>query len=274
MATNHLTPERLKEYRENGFTIVPGVFSHEECDALIQHMTDWRSGAKTVEGMSIREPDDWSRTLNHHFVDPVALQWLLDPRLCHMLRDCFDDEPEGVQTMYFFEGTTQGRHQDQYYLPACMSAWIALVDVGEHNGTIWVQKGSHRRHLVTAAELNHPSGQDFSNGEIYAEAVEKVFETNASEGGCEEAPALAKKGDVVLFHGIAIHRGGPIGVRGSFRHVLANHYVPQSFDAWPYGQWPRYGFDGTRRADAEDARGMHPNKITDPKAIANQVPAY
>ncbi len=276
MMTSLLTSEGLADYREHGLTIVPGVFSHEECDALIEHMMDWQSGRKTIEGMSVREPDDWGRTLNQHFRDPVALQWLLDPRLRPMLHDCLRAEPAGVQTMYFFKGSTQGRHQDQYYLPACMSAWIALGEVDQDNGTIWVQKGSHQKHLLMAAELDHASGQDFSNGEVYHEELEKIFEHNATAYGCKEVPAEAKKGDVVLFHGIAIHRGGPIGVPGSFRHVLANHYVPESFEAWPYGQWPRYGFDGTRHADTDESEGypLHPNEVTNFDAVANQQPVY
>ncbi|MEM7533369.1 MAG: SDR family oxidoreductase [Chloroflexota bacterium] len=32
-------------------------------------------------------------------------------------------------------------HQDQYYLPDCMSAWIALVDVDDGNGPLGVQPG-------------------------------------------------------------------------------------------------------------------------------------
>ena len=274
MTEQALSTDCLEQYRNNGYTVVRGLFSHEESDALVEHMLDWQAGRNPIEGMSTREPEQWDRTLNQHFLDPVAMQWMLDPRLRPLLRDCMQDEPEGVQTMYFFKGSTQGRHQDQFYLPGCMSAWIALVDVGQHNGTIWVQKGSHRKHLVMPRELNHPSGQDFSIGVDYGSAVEKVFEENAREHGLEEVPVEVGKGDVVLFHGMIIHRGGPIGEPGSFRHVLANHYVPRGFEAWPYGEWPRYGFDGTRRVDAGEPAGHrgHPNKVTNPAAIENQVP--
>jgi len=277
MGTSLLSAEQLEEYRENGFTVVRDVFTHEECDALVERMMNWHSGNAPIEGMSSREPENWNRTLNQHFVEPVALQWLLDSRLEPMLRDCLGGEPEGVQTMYFFKGSEQPRHQDQFYLPGCMSAWISLMDVGQDNGTIWVQKGSQMKHLVMPAELNHPSGQDFSIGTVYQDAIERVFQQNANEYGLEEVPASAHKGDVVLFHGIAIHRGGPIGTPGSFRHVLATHYISESFDGWPYGEWPRYGFDGSRRVHAPQSTGgpcAHPAKITNSAAVANQVPVY
>ena len=53
--------------------------------------------------------------------------------------------------------------------------------------------------------------------------------------------------DAVIFDGKLIHRGGPIGVPGSFRHVMANHYIPYDFNGWPYSDWPRYSFDGEKR---------------------------
>jgi phytanoyl-CoA hydroxylase len=277
MTESGLTQDCLDHYREHGFTVARGVFSHEECDGFVQRMVDWISGEQPIEGMSVRKPDQWDRTLNQHLVDPVCKEWLLHPRLRPLLADCMQDDPEGVQTMYFFKGSTQGRHQDQYYLPGCMSTWIALMDVGQHNGTIWVQKGSHQKHLVTARELKHSSGQDFSNGEEYHVALERVFEENTAEHGLEEVPVEVAKGDVVLFHGVLIHRGGPVGESGSFRHVLANHYVPQGFEGWPYGEWPRFGFDGDVSADtSERTEGWqgHPNRVTKPEAIDNQVAVY
>jgi hypothetical protein len=46
-----------------------------------------------------------------------------------------------------------------------------------------------------------------------------------------------------------IHRGGPILEDGSFRHSWAGHYIPQSFNPWPYEDKPRLrvSFDGVSR---------------------------
>ena len=56
-----------------------------------------------------------------------------------------------------------------------------------------------------------------------------------------------KRGDVVFFDGVLVHRGGPIGQPGSFRHVLANHYIARDFNDWPHVRWPRVAFDGSER---------------------------
>ena len=93
-------------------------------------------------------------------------------------------------------------------------------------------------------------------GPHYDDAVDALFEENRQRLGLREVPVEASAGDVVLFHGVLIHRGGPIGRPGSFRHVMANHYIPRGFDAWPYPDWPRYDFDGNRRFTKAQVAGL------------------
>ena len=64
-----------------------------------------------------------------------------------------------------------------------------------------------------------------------------------------ELAVEANKGDIVFFDGRLIHRGGPIMQEGSFRHSWAGHYIPQSFNPWPYEDNPRLrvSFDGVSR---------------------------
>ena len=50
------------------------------------------------------------------------------------------------------------------------------------------------------------------------------------QAGMVEVPVVAPKGTVLYFSGVLVHRGSPIKAKGASRHVLANHYVPGSFD--------------------------------------------
>ena len=240
-----MTSNQLSQYEENGFTILPGLLTHAECEEAIGHMMALQACEKKLEGFGPREPDNWGRTHNQHLYDPMAMKLLLHPALREPLDQCYGGEAEGIQTMYFWKGSEQRRHQDQYYLPGCMSAWIALQDVSEANGTIYVQPGSHKKHLLTRADLTEKLGDehDVVWGEAYNNGVDEIFEQN----GGDEIPVEVSKGDVVLFHGILIHRGGPIKDKGSFRHVMANHYIPYAFDEWPHRTWPRFDFDGVKR---------------------------
>lgn len=251
-----LTPEQIHAYGRDGFVIVPGLIDPAECAAVIAHMTDQAAGRRKVAGMPAIDTSkpNWGRTHNQHLYDPVAMGLLLHPRLRRPLEDATGGAVDGVQTMYFWQGSEQRRHQDQYYLPGCFSAWIALIDVGPDNGTIWVQPGSHLKRLITAADLEKEVGKPRPMfGNHYDDAVDALYEKNRTEGLPADQPVIARPGDVVIFDGRLIHRGGPVGKPGSFRHVMANHYIPNAYDGWPHQGWPRFTFDGVRRLTSPPA---------------------
>ena len=57
--------------------------------------------------------------------------------------------------------------------------------------------------------------------------------------GMPEVAIESEKGDLMFFHRHIIHRGGRILEPGSFRHSFVRHYIPKSFDPWPYEEAPR-----------------------------------
>ena len=230
----------IEHYEREGWAVVERVFSGEECEELVAHMLDLHAGKKSLEGFAPREAAQLQRTHNQHWYDPVARDWLIAPPLKEPLTQCLGDEPDGIQTMYFWVGSEQGRHQDQYYLPGCMSAWIALIDVDEDNGAMWVQSGSHKRRLLTSSDFSEDG--EF-HGWDYNAAVDELCTCNA----IPETPVCVRRGDVVFFDGVLVHRGGPFGKPGSYRHSLANHYIGHSFNQWTHSSWPRVSFDGSQR---------------------------
>ena len=145
---NGLTAEQRNRFRRDGYVVLERVFGADECRKFVRHVDDLSTGRKQLDGFAQQE-NYGRRTFNQHLYDPLALRFLIDARLHRPLADCFEDEPEAIQTMHFYEGSEHPLHQDQYYLPDCMSAWIAMVDVDEHNGPLVVQPGSHRGRLVT-----------------------------------------------------------------------------------------------------------------------------
>ena len=208
-------------------------------------MDDLRTGRKQLEGFGQQEGYG-QRTFNQHLYDPFALQFLIDDRLYRPLADCFDDEPEAIQTMHFCEGSEHPLHQDRYYLPDCMSAWLAMVDVDENNGPLVVQPGSHRGRLVTKSDARH----ELLPGETYMEQqhgryfpiVRQVFRDN----GREAAQMLVRQGDVVLFR-TADPRRRP---GAAPRHSPACAGVP----LYPIPLGARTG-TGTGRASRSTGRG-------------------
>ena len=233
----HLTPEHVDEFERDGYTIVRGGWTAAECDAFVGHMLDLQAGRKTVNNYEPSGPDDWERVIYRAHLEPRGLDWMVDPRLREALRTLLGDEPECIQGMYMFKGTEQRRHQDEYHLPGCVSAWTALVDVSARNGTLHFQVGSHK--MPVADKLDFREDEEGNPGPWTGWEHEDVFEDIFKRNGLPEVAVEAEKGDVIFFHGRMIHRGGPVLEPGSFRHSFAAHYIPMSFDPWPYEAAPR-----------------------------------
>ena len=240
-----LTSAQKTFYEENGYLVLEGVFAADECQRFVEHMEDLHAGRKQLDGF-FQQDKYGSRTFNPHLYDPDALEFLIDPRLHRPLADCFGGEPEGVQTMHFYEGSEHPFHQDQYYLPDCMSAWIAMVTVDKNNGPLVVQPGSHRGRLITQNDvpmtLLPDETYELQQHNRYFPAVKQTFREN----GKDAVQVMVNPGDVVLFSGKLIHGGAKVLKPGTRRHALACHYIPYDSENWER-DWPRISFDGSRR---------------------------
>ena len=240
-----LTPAQKTFYQENGYLVLEGVFSQVECQHFVEHMEDLHTGRKQLEGF-FQQDKYGARTFNQHLYDPYVLDLLIHPRLRKPLTDCFGGEPEGIQTMHFYEGSEHPLHQDQYYLPDCMSAWMAMVRVDENNGPLIVQPGSNRGRLITKSDvpmtLQPGETYELQQHNRYFPAVKQVFHEN----GTDAVQVMVNAGDVILFDGKLIHGGAQILKPGTRRHALACHYIPYASENWER-DWPRFSFDGSRR---------------------------
>ena len=240
-----LTPAQKTFYQENGYLVLESVFSQEECQRFVTHMEDLHTGRKQLEGF-FQQDKYGARTFNQHLYDPFVLNLLIHPRLHKPLADCFGGEPEGIQTMHFYEGSEHPLHQDQYYLPDCMSAWMAMVRVDENNGPLIVQPGSNRGKLITKSDVSMTllpeETYELQQHNRYFPAVKQVFRGN----GTDAVQVMVNAGDVILFNGKLIHGGAQILKPGTRRHALACHYIPYASENWER-DWPRFSFDGSRR---------------------------
>ncbi len=240
-----LTPAQKTFYQENGYLVLESVFSQEECQRFVTHMEDLHTGRKQLEGF-FQQDKYGARTFNQHLYDPFVLNLLIHPRLHKPLADCFGGEPEGIQTMHFYEGSEHPLHQDQYYLPDCMSAWMAMVRVDENNGPLIVQPGSNRGKLITKSDVSMTllpeETYELQQHNRYFPAVKQVFRGN----GTDAVQVMVNAGDVILFNGKLIHGGAQILKPGTRRHALACHYIPYASENWER-DWPRFSFNGSRR---------------------------
>jgi len=232
-----LKPGQIEDFERDGYVVMKGAWSTEECDEFVDYMLDLQAGRKRVLHYEPRHADDWERIIYRSHLEPHALQWMVDPRLSEPLAALLGGEAECIQGMYNFKGTEQRWHQDEYHLPGCIGAWSALVDVNANNGALEIQVGSHKGPAADKADFR--VDEHGEPGRWQGWEYEDVFCKFVRQNRMPEVAIEAEKGDLIFFHRRIIHRGGSILEPGSFRHSFVSHYIPKSFDPWPYEEAPR-----------------------------------
>ncbi|MBU6333580.1 MAG: phytanoyl-CoA dioxygenase family protein [Chloroflexi bacterium] len=216
--------DAVQHFREQGFTLISGLFSDDEVASLRDHYMELRArGAHPGDfggiDMSSNDPlKRYPRMIHMHRWDAPSLQWLLDERLARAMTALLGTEPFAVQTMLYFKppgARGQALHQDQYYLKVnpgtCIAAWMALDDCDEANGCLQVVPGTHQLPLLCTVEA------DLHNS--FTDVTVPLAE------GMQPTPVVMRAGDVLFFNGQLIHGSFPNRTDDRFRRSLIGHYI-------------------------------------------------
>lgn len=132
----------------------------------------------------------------------------------------------------FHNGSQQDLHEDaavfQLGVPTLIcGAWIACEDVVEGAGPLVYFPGSHRRAMWDGfsdyprrnLQTADPASVARYNGHLATESAR--FESRTF---------LARKGDVLFWHGMLIHGGAPITSPATTRRSYVVHFIPDGVD--------------------------------------------
>jgi phytanoyl-CoA hydroxylase len=201
---------------------------------------------------------------------PLHERYLLHPRVLDVLETLIGPDVLALQTMLFLKppgSEGQGWHQDTFYIPThpdtLCGAWIAIDDVDEFNGAMWMAAGSN------VEPVYPPKGPGVgSYGDRHlpgVPGVEGVSDTNDERNDLSPVanryPQLlvpAKPGDVVFFGGHILHRSKRNMTTDRFRRSFVSHYCnARSFTQWGAG-WEANG-EGQPKFDPEtlQSNGSH-----------------
>jgi phytanoyl-CoA hydroxylase len=285
-----LTAEQRERWERDGFLILEGFASPEACDTLVSRARELVDGFEPGEVASIFSTTDQALTTDAYFLssgdkirfffepgafdgegrlrqekalsinkighalhdlDPTFDAFSRAPRLAALADDLGFVDPRLLQSMYVFKqpyiGGEVACHQDSTFLytdpPSTVGFWFALQDATLENGAMWALPGGHRAGLksrfVRAGE-----------GRVRTCVLDPTaWPTVSRENGY--APLVAKKGTLVLLHGLLPHLSGPNQSPVS-RHAYALHVIEGSA-AYPADNWlqrdpatPARGFTATR----------------------------
>ena len=186
-----LTDQQLTQYHEQGY-ISPGRIVD---DATLERLRAEEARFRGTPGPE--ELTIFRSQLCHHspvlrqfclggaHLDPI--QQLIGPNVCLWFNQFVTKLPDSKSGRSEFPW-----HQDNGYVPieptTNLTIWIALDDVDEQNGCVWVVPGSHKGGLLPHRSPNAGSWHL----------------TVAVDG--DGVPAKLKAGEAVIFTGLTLHR--------------------------------------------------------------------
>lgn len=217
----------LRHYREDGFTVVRGLFGRDEVEALCAEFDALHAAGRPVPGHFEPHPGDadplraYPRVMHPHEVSGAARRVLLDARLRRVLERLLGEEPLAAQSMFYFKppgARGQALHQDNFYLRVepgtCVAAWLACDVIDRDNGGLEVVPGTHRMDLFCPQEAD----VDVSFAREYV----------PPPPGLAAVPVDMAPGDVLFFNGSLVHGSGPNRSGDRFRRSFIGHYAGRS----------------------------------------------
>ncbi|MFJ9705184.1 phytanoyl-CoA dioxygenase family protein [Streptomyces sp. NPDC101234] len=216
----------LRQFEEDGFTVVRGLFGYDEIDRLCAEFAALHAAGRAVPGHFEPGPTAdplhrYPRVMQPHEISALARRFLLDARLRVILEGLFGEEVLAAQSMFYFKppgARGQALHQDNFYLRVepgtCVAAWIACEAIDRENGGLQVVPGTHRMDLFCPEE----SDAELSFAREYV----------APPKGLAAVPVDMGPGDVLFFNGSLVHGSQPNRSAGRFRRSFIGHYVGRS----------------------------------------------
>jgi len=236
----------VRQFQADGFAVAPGLFDPAECLQIADYFTAMveRGGDGWAESeVDPNNPDPlmrYPRLLQPHRGDPVAFNFMIDPRIRAHLTALAGAEPFAVQTMVYFKppgARGQNLHQDNMYLltkpGTCLAAWMALDDIDEENGCMVVVPGT--KDLPVICQVETPGLSEMQWGDI---------ETPLPPGAVP-IPVLMKRGDVLFFNGSVIHGSFKNRSATRFRRTIIGHYIAAESQQVAKYYFPVFRMDGS-----------------------------
>ena len=222
----YLDSSNYDEFWRRGWTVVEGVFSRGEAEAIARVATRICEDELAAEATAYHadRSDDGAamapRKLGSPFTKAPELRtFVLDPRLRSSIEQLVARSPLLCVDQILMKpprfGSEKPYHQDNAYFRChpddeVITAWIALDDVDESNGCLRYIDGSH-----TGPILDHVTRPDEPHNKVPPQDQIDLS---------KEAPACVKKGGVVFHHCRTLHTSRR-NESDQWRRGYATHWV-------------------------------------------------
>ena len=162
---SRLAAEQRRQADEEGYVILEGLLSPQECHAYIERLDDYAHGRRPLPpGLAIqREPriargelaaaaGDDVRKISGVANDELFRALVLRPQIVRLMQDLMGSNLKLFRADVLMKpaavGSAKGMHQDSPYWPieprALWSCWIPFEPATEENGCMTAIPGSHK----------------------------------------------------------------------------------------------------------------------------------
>lgn len=250
----------LRSWVRDGYAIVENVVPHDLIDEMVADLdrlfvddelfpgavlhdlvmpdghrpnTDHRDllGLTRSERVAVRDRSSWRiHAFHQHSAGADAIRQ--HPELRRIASLILGHDTHADYSINFHNGSTQALHQDSavFHLGVpnlICGAWIACEDIVEGSGPLVYHPGSHRRELFSGFD-GYPLVNLRTADPGTAAAYRAHVDAEADE--FEERVFLARKGDVLFWHGMLIHGGQAIRRPDTTRRSYVVHFIPHGAD--------------------------------------------
>jgi hypothetical protein len=222
-------------WAEQGFVIIPGMFSAAELDATWR---DYEAALATgvlkpQEEPSVRGnkalPD---RVLNPHFNLPAFKTMLCDERVVALVSLLLGAKALPFQTIAGHKGSEQLAHSDSIHMTTypegyLAANWIAFEDIAAGSGPLGFYPGSHLLPYAYSKECGISLAEGRAGYGAYINKYEPYVQNQIAVNGLKPEYFMARKGDVLVWHANLLHGGSKIADAASSRKALVCHYFAE-----------------------------------------------
>jgi hypothetical protein len=174
------------------------------------------------------EPRPGCRMLDAHSHLPAFLDLTTLPRLHRIVDLLLGERSIATQSLYFKYGSAQNAHRDPWFvittpIATLYAAWIALEDIAAESGPLSFVPKSHRLPylpLNTGDIIFHDPKATTESKDAHMADLKRQLE----EKGLAEKKFLAKRGEILIWHGSLVHGGSPVTNPEKTRQSFVLHF--------------------------------------------------
>lgn len=249
-------------YHREGYVIVKGLISKDDIAKLydLAETTRVRNAGEqdtaTADHTDGIQAEFAANTRIHMLsrVNAEAERGLLNGRILDVIEVLIGPDVLALQSMMFLNPPGrggQGWHQDSCYIKThpdtLIGAWVALEEVDEDNGCLWVVPGSNHEPVYPPVEIG--------GGNVHAvNAFSDLHDVHNVSHLDDNVNTLSKvvakypppisvplsPGDVLFFHSHLFHRSYPNRTKDRYRRSYVLHYC----NARSWVPWDHDGYEG------------------------------